>query len=267
MFSEFKRRFSNRRQYIDLLWVFVKTSFKMRYQNSILGVFWVMAKPLLTFLLMFQIWSGFGKNSQVGIFPIYLLTGVVFFTYFQELVIYGQMSLLEKAHIILKVSFPRQIAVVSSLLNALINLFINLIVVFFIIFINRLALKPEGMLYFLFLVITLFIFCSGLAFFTSILTIRFRDLKNIFDLGLFLLFWSTPVFYTLENNPLFDQSAIDFINSIPFTHLLNQVRASFGLYYEIDPNFALTFFIVSVTLLVIGWRSFSVRVKKIAEYF
>lgn len=249
---------------IDLLWQLVKTNFKMRYQNSILGIMWVVIKPYATFFVMFTIWSSF-SGQNIENYSIYLLLGIITYTFFQELIVFGQMALLERAHIILKISFPRQIAITSALINALINLGINMVFALFILVSRGIKINIEGILYYLFIVLTIFTFALGFSFFTSILTIRFRDLKNIFDLGLFVLLWATPIFYSLESNQASGISSLVKYN--PLGILINQVRAAFGIYGEIDFQITFIFFILSILFTLLGWRYFSKQVKKIAEHF
>ncbi|MEP7104024.1 MAG: ABC transporter permease [Candidatus Dojkabacteria bacterium] len=250
---------------IDLLNELVKTSFKMRYQNSILGILWVLIKPYATFLVMYFVWSKISSQS-IENYPLYLLIGIVFYTYFNELAILGQMSLLERAHIILKVNFPRQIAIISALFSGVINLFINLIFIFIILVLQGKEINPMGILYVLFLTLIIFLFNLGLSFFTSILTVRFRDLKNIFELAFFLLFWATPIMYVVDNS-LFDSFTAKIIRFNPIGIILNQVRAGFGIYGDINLPLMLAYFAVSVLIVILGWIYFNYKVKQIAEFF
>jgi ABC-2 type transport system permease protein len=254
-----------KRNYLDLLWQLIKTNFKMRYQNSLLGVLWVLIKPYSTFIVLYFIWSGLGQ-ARTEKYPLYLLIGIVFYTYFNELVVYGQNALLEKAHIILKVSFPRQIAIISSLFNAVINLGINLILILIIAVATGNQLTLGGIIFFLFLSVLVFVFSLGLSFFLSILTVRLRDLKNIMELGLFLLYWATPVFYVLDSG-LLGGNVAKLIGSSPVTLVINQARAALGIYAEMNWGLMTVYLLISFVFLLIGWAYFSNQVKRIAEYF
>lgn len=248
----------------DLLWQLIKTNFKMRYQNSLLGVLWVLIKPYSTFIVLYFLWSRLGQ--QIENYSLYLLLGIIFFTYFQELIVYGQIALLEKAHIILKVNFPRQIAIVSAQINALVSLVINMVLIIAIIFLLRVPVTVEGILAFLVLVLITFFFALGISFFLSILTVRLRDLKNIVDLGLFLLYWATPVFYKLDAN-LLGTTTTDLIKANPLTFMLSQVRAAMGIEGIINWGMVSVYLLSSTLLLCLGWWYFQGKVKQIAEYF
>jgi ABC-type polysaccharide/polyol phosphate export permease len=249
---------------IDLLVELVKTSFKMRYQNSILGVLWVLIKPYTIFVVQYFVWTRI-TNIQIDFYPLYLLLGIIIYTYFNELTILGQLSLLDRANIILKVNFPRQIAVLSALISSLINLGINIILFIIIALISGLDINILGVLYFIFIVLILFIFSLGLSLFTSILTIRLRDLKNIFELGLFLMYWATPIVYVLDSS-IVQGRTTDIIAANPLGIVINQIRAGFGIYGEVNFELMLGYLAISVVILILGWHYFSRNVRKIAEY-
>ncbi len=255
------------RNRIDLLLELVKTSFKMRYQNSVLGILWVLIKPYSQFIVLYLIWSRIRAGGAVENFSLYLLIGIVFYTYFNEMISLGQMALLDKANIILKVNFPRQISIIATMVSALINLLINIILVIIFIIIANINVSLEGVLYFLFLTICMFIACLGFSLFSSILTIRLRDLKNIFELGLFLLYWLTPIFYSIDNIILGEGITSKIIRYNPIGIVINQVRASLGVYGTIDYSIGLSLFLGSILILIVGWVYFNYKIKKVAEYF
>lgn len=253
-----------KRQTIDLLAELVRTNFKLRYQNSVLGVLWVLIKPYSMFIVMYLVWTRL-TSPEVANFPLYLITGIVLYTFFNELVILGQNSLLDKASIILKVNFSRQIAVISSLMTAIVNLFINFIFIFIIMLFSRVQFDLIKILYFLFVVVVIFMMGLAISLFSSILTVKFRDLKNIFELGIFLLYWATPIFYTLSGN-FIGSGLSSIIRYNPLGILINQARFGLGIYGEFDPSIFIIF-IVLLALSILGWRFFNIQVKKIAEFF
>lgn len=236
----------------------------MRYQNSFLGILWVLIKPYATFLVMYLVWTRIIDNS-IPNFAQYLLIGIVFYNFFNELILLGQNALLEKAHIILKVNFSRQVVILSSLITALINFLINLILVIIILIISDFTLRLDLFIYFLFVVLVTFLFGLGISLYSSVLTIRFRDLKNIFELGLFLLYWVTPIFYTLDSNFISDKFA-SIIGLNPLGIIIDQARFGMGVYGEFDTRILLVF-ALSLTLVVSGWFYFRSQVRKIAELF
>lgn len=237
----------------------------MRYQNSLLGVLWVLIKPYTTFVVMYFLWSKIGRQS-VENYEIYLLIGIIFYTYLNELLVYGNMALVEKAHIILKVNFPRQIAIISSLFSAVINLGINLILVFAIMALNNIAITLEGLVILVFVTGIIFVFGMAFAMFASIINVRFRDLSNLTELGLFLLYWITPILFVPDPN-LFGGAVNQIMLANPVGVLLNQVRAGFDIWGSVDIGTLFAYLVAGLILFGIGWRFFSYQIKRVAEYF
>jgi len=207
----------------DLLFELVRTSFKLRYNNSILGFLWVLLKPFLTFLILYFVWTSFSGSKDY--YPVKLMLGILLFNFLNEGIIFGMNGLLDKAGIILKVNFKRHIAVIASTLMAVINLVINMVLftVIFVIYVMTSLANQRGMngfesivfevnklgnnlggfgisiLYFILLVSILYVFILGASFFLSIIIIRLRDLQHIFELFFTLLFWATPIVYQLSD--------------------------------------------------------------------
>jgi ABC-2 type transport system permease protein len=182
------------------------------------------------------------------------------------MIILGQMSLLDRAGIILKVNFPRQIAVISSLFTAVINFIINMFLVIFIIILSGIQFNLLGMLYIVFVAIITFIFCIGLAFFTSVITIKFRDLKNVFELAIFLLYWATPIVYVIDNDNV-TGNFTGFVAANPIGIIINQVRAALGIYGSVNFPLMLLYLAFSCLFVMAGWVYFSLKVKMVAEFF
>ena len=61
------------------------TEFKLKYADSALGYVWSVAKPLALFTMLYVV---FGRFFKLGVgfehYPLYLLIGIVLFTFFVD---------------------------------------------------------------------------------------------------------------------------------------------------------------------------------------
>ena len=80
----------------------VKRDFKARYDRSVLGMFWCVLQPTLTMGLLYAVFSLFFK-SAIPNFPLYLISGIVFYQFFTETTSSGLQSIRENAALIAKV--------------------------------------------------------------------------------------------------------------------------------------------------------------------
>ncbi len=247
----------------DLLFEFVKTDFTLRYNNSILGFLWAVLKPLLMFSVMYFVFSFFMGNS-VKYYSLYLLMGIFMYNFFQEVTTNGLNSLLQKKDIILKVNFKRYLAVIGSTLIAGINLGFNLLVSIVFFAFNHLLPSPQGILFFLLSIVILYILALAIAFFISILHVKFRDLQHIWEILMLIFFYLTPIVYPIS---IIKGKFSLVIYANPLTHIL-----TFGRDILIDGKFSsvLSTGIIlasSIILLFLGILFFQKNIKKIAEEF
>src|SRR5450759_5410806 len=112
-----------------LLRELVITDFKLRYQGSVLGYAWSVLKPLFLFAILYVVFGLLIKLGSIEHFSVYLLLGIVLWTFFAEATNQGLASIVGRGDVIRKISFPKYIIVLSSTISALVNLFINLIIV------------------------------------------------------------------------------------------------------------------------------------------
>jgi len=252
---------------LDLYKQFVKTTFKMRYKGSILGFLWVLLKPFFMFLILFMIFSRV-SGSTTGLtsqqYAVYLLSGLIVYTFFNEGMIWGMGSIMERAGLIVKINFRREVVVASSLSMALINFSINLGIVIAVALILNIHITLLGFVYILLICFTMFLALYGISFFTSIWLVHVRDLQHIMELVLQLLFYASAVFFPIEMIP---ENFRFIVYYNPVARFIKAVREAL-IYGEItDIKFVLLALVTSLILVVVGSTYFNKHIKKIAEHF
>ncbi len=268
------RQYSNKK---DLFIELVRTNFKIRYSSSFLGLVWVLIKPFVTFITLYVVWSAF-RGGVSDNYQVNLLLGIMLYSYINEGVVFGMNGLLDKADIILKVNFPREIAVVSSIGMASINLSINLVIFYIFTLFNDVTWTLIGIVWFIVVVFIFTLLIYGLNLFLSIILIRLRDLEHIFELGFQTLFWGTPIVYELgEGAGKIGGTLGDIISLNPLTFLVTLARGAliegkivnlviWGKEYSSVMIMGILF-VISLILIFFGRLYFRSQIRKIAEYF
>jgi len=249
----------------DLLRELVRTRFKLRYNNSILGFIWVLIKPLMNFLILYFIFTAFRGGSHDPNYAIELLLGIIIFTFLNEGTVFGMNSLLDVAQIILKINFPRHLAITSAVFMALINFLINtLILILLALFLGNINITILSLLYFLFIIFITFGIINMVSEFLSIILVKARDLTNIIELFFQLLFWASAIFYGFDD---IKGSTGDLIRSNPIAILVEAARKAFinGEVTQLDSVLIIAF--VTLILYLLGRRFFKKNITKVAEYF
>ena len=179
----------------------VATDFKVRYQGSVLGYMWSLLKPLFLFAILYVVFTyiiPLGKD--VAHYPVYLLTGIVLWNFFTEATMQGAASVVGRGDLIRKVSIPRYLVVVASILSALINLGLSLVVVIIFALFNGVMPSFEWLIM-IPIILELVILATGLSFLLSALYVKFRDITYIWEIFLQAGFYATPIIYPLTRVP------------------------------------------------------------------
>ncbi|MGN0972225.1 MAG: ABC transporter permease, partial [Aristaeellaceae bacterium] len=93
------------RQYRYLLRQLVNRDFRVKYKSSSLGMIWSFLNPLLTMLVYLVVFSTL-FNSDIEHFPVYLMAGIVCFSFFSEATNLGMSSIVGNSALITKVYMP-----------------------------------------------------------------------------------------------------------------------------------------------------------------
>jgi ABC-2 type transport system permease protein len=209
------------RRFWSLTFTLAATDFKLRFFGSALGYVWTLMRPLLLFGVLYFVFTEVVRfGDDIKHYPIYLLASIVMFTFFSETTSRGVSSLLERENLLRKVRFPRMVIPLSVALHALFNLGLNMIVVFVFVF----ASGVEPRLSWLELVPLLGLlvgFATGVTMLLSALYVRYRDMQPIWEVGLQILFYASPVIYVTSFLPdSIEREAM----ANPITAILTQMR-------------------------------------------
>lgn len=204
----------------------VITDFKLRYKGSVLGYLWTLLRPLALFAVLYVVFVNFLRfGSGIPHFPIYLLLGVVLWTYFVEVTVNGMTSIVGKGDLMRKLAFPRYVIVIAGSVSAFINLVINLLVVFAFLMFNGVALTWSA-LWLPLIILELFIFALGLSFLLSALYVRFRDINYVWEVLLQAGFYVTPIIYPLSEVSKFSETAAKLLLLNPVAQIIQDARYS-----------------------------------------
>lgn len=182
----------------ELLTGLIFSDIRIKYKNSALGVFWSMLSPAFTLAVYFMVFSFFLKNG-IPDFVIYLFSGLVVWNMFLGSITAATGVIVDRAALVKKVSFPREILALSNVGAAVVYFVIQLVVlVIATSFIHAPAWRFLLVLPVSFL--ALYLFTSALAVVLSAVNVYFRDMRHLMEVLLQLWFWLTPVVYSFENS-------------------------------------------------------------------
>lgn len=253
-----------------LLSELVRTDFKLRYQNSVLGYAWSLLRPLFLFLILYIVFVKFLRiGADIEHYPIYLLLGIVIWNFFTEMTSQSLGSIVARGDLIRKIKIPRWIIILATSITALINLSLNLLVVGVFMMINKVELLPTSALLPLTL-LQVYLFSLGLSLFLSAAFVKYRDINYIWEVLLQAGFYATPILYPLSLIPNVTIQKLMFFN--PLAQTIQDAR------YEVVTNqtttigslfngsiFVLVPYLITVLSVVVGVWYFRKQSKYFAE--
>lgn len=189
-----------------LIWNFARRDLKSRFKGTALGWAWSLVVPLSTLLIytivfavIFRIEPPPLGNGRPGNFTLFLFAGLVVWTVFANGINTGILSLLTTGGLLKKVYFPSYAPVLGSVIAVLAQSAIEVGVLLAIMVVlgntswTYLLVLPWAALFVCFL--------SGLVHALAVLNVVFRDLSHIISVVLQLLFYLTPIIYSLSFIP------------------------------------------------------------------
>jgi ABC-2 type transport system permease protein len=256
------------------LWHLARTmavsDFKLRFFGSALGYLWQLIRPLMLFGVLYTVFTQIVRlGSDVELYPVALLLGIVMFTFFSEATGGALSSLVDREALIRKVDFPRLAVPLSTVLTALMNVGLNLIAVVVFLLLAGGNVRATW-LEVPFLIAALALFTTGLGMLLSALFVRYRDIKPIWEVVLQILFYGTPIFYPIDVVVDRSELAAKLLMLNPFAAIIQQSRhALIASSHPTATHIAGWWILgtVATFLLVIGlgYRVFSARAPNIAE--
>lgn len=185
----------------------VKRNFLLKYQQTVLGPFWILFPPLLTLLTYILVFNKF-IGIPTGTLPpaLFYFAGIILWSFFSDSFSGTASTFKDNAHLFSKVYFPRIImplSVISTqLYNFGIQLFLLLLLVAYFWLFEDLALPVGiGILWLPVAVITTAVLAMAMGLFFSVLTAKYRDFSYVIGLGIRLFMYITPVIYPLSAVP------------------------------------------------------------------
>lgn len=246
-------------RYRDLLWSLVQRDLTVRYKRSVLGFLWTMLNPLLTMLVLTIVFSTFFR-FEFQHFAVYLLSGLLLWNFFAQSTTQAIHNLLWAGSLVNKIYLPKPIFVVSALLVGLVNLVFALIPLALIMLISQHRFSPA----LLFLPISMalvFLFALGVGLFVTTLAIFFVDVVDIYQVGLMILFYLSPIIYPLSILP---ERYLPFVALNPMYYFLQLFRQP--IYDGTLPEVGLVWraALIALVALIGGWWFFTKKADEFA---
>lgn len=186
-------------RYRELLKFMVWTNLVIRYRRSYLGFLWQILNPLFLMAILAIV---FGSIIRVRVenFPVFLLAGLVPWTFFNQGVLAGLLSVVQNESLLKKVYVPKIILPIAAVLSQLIDTSIALIPLVLIAYLFGVPPSPSLLVVPLAIVLITFA-TTGVALMLAAAFVFVRDINHFVAIALQGLFYMTPIIYPADLLP------------------------------------------------------------------
>ena len=199
-----------------------------RYKNSYLGFLWHLLLPVLMIIVLYITFTSI-RPRPIPEFWIYLSAGMFPISFISSSL--RGRAIVANANYITKMKFPREIAVIASVLTDFLTVLFAYTVIIMVIL---LAGQPVNWYGAAILPVELFLmlmFCIGCSFLVSTITVYIKDVGYFMSVAMRLVFWITPTFFLIDEATGLLATMV-YYN--PFTYFVETFHDI--LYYGIVPH-------------------------------
>lgn len=185
-------------EFRDLITTLGMRDVKLVYKQTALGVAWVVLQPLIgaaIFTFVFGVLAG--MPSEGVPYFVFSLVGMMAWTFFSTTLTQSSMVMVNNAHLVSKIYFPRLVLPIASAFQPAVNLLVSagfvavLLAVYGVPPTWRLLLAPVWLL-------ALGLLSLGVGFWCCSVMVRYRDLRFVIPVAIQFLLYASPVGYGLS---------------------------------------------------------------------
>jgi homopolymeric O-antigen transport system permease protein len=190
-------------EYRELIYFLAWRDLKVRYRQTILGVFWVMLQPLLmtlVFSLVFGRFAAIPASSSDIPYPIFALCGLLAWQFFSYVLANSTNSLVASERLITKIYFPRLVIPLSGMLSGLVDFAIAFILLLVMMMYYRVAPTTNVWILPAFLVMII-AHAVGMGLWLAAMNLQYRDVRYVVPFISQLWFFTSPVVYPINFIP------------------------------------------------------------------
>ena len=217
-------------RFSGLLWTLTTRELKARYRGSLLGFFWSLANPLLLLAVYSVVFGLIFRPRSEGADPyaVFLVCGLFPWIWLSTGLLEGTVSLSANAGLLRKAVFPAEVLPLVATLASLAHFLLALPILLLAVFGSRLLGYAVGGWTAALLPLAIAVqlpFVAGIALALAALNVHFKDVRDLLQNLLTLLFFLTPILYPL--------AAVRQFRGLSMLLSLNPVTPFVRLYQEL----------------------------------
>lgn len=244
----------------DLLRELVVRDMKIRYEGTLLGFAWMLAKPLLfvgVFFFVFQTVLAI----ETPRFTSFAFIGILVYTWFQSALVDASFVAIRNRQLVRRPQFRVAVLPLVAVMTNLLHFLLSLPILIVVLLLG--GSEPSAALLALPLVIVIqFVLTAGLAYLAAAASVLFRDIGHLLGVVLTAFFFVSPIFYEAQRVPAEFQT---FYRLNPLVSLLESYRNPLLHHAPPDWGSLMTVAAIALLLALVGCTVFERVSHRFAE--
>lgn len=189
-------------QYRDLLIAWTTRTVQARYKQSLLGILWAVVQPaakVLVFTIIFTRVVPVDTGSTP--YAVFSYTAMAPWLFFSMSISDMVASLTTNINLVTKIYFPREVLPIAASLARLLDFVIAFGLLVVLMFFYNMPVFTSAWLYIPLVVLVQLALTAGIGLIGAAMNVFYRDIKHLFEFGLQLWFYATPIIYPVTLIP------------------------------------------------------------------
>jgi ABC-type polysaccharide/polyol phosphate export permease len=186
--------------YRALVRYLVLKEIKVKSRGTYLGVAWTLMNPLLTMATYFVVFR-YVFRVEIPNFLAYFLLGFLMWNFFSRTAISATTCIILNESIIRRATFPLETLPLAAVLYELFHHVVALALALPLMLAFWGARLSWHLPWVIAVMLAFVAFTVAVALWLATLGVFFRDTRDLLEVGLPILFWTTPIFYAVDMLP------------------------------------------------------------------
>lgn len=205
--------------FVDVVVHLARREVASMHRFTLLGWAWPVVRQLAQLAVLVFVFSTI-LDLGIDHFPVFVFSGLIAWNWFAGGVQQATASLIVNRHLVFQSRFPVAVLPIVSVAVPFIDVLLVLPVLVVMLIVSGTLSWTVGML--LPLLLLQFVLMAGIAWLAAAANVFMRDVENVIGVGLTLVFYCTPVFYSIASVPERYQT---LLRLNPMTTMVESYRA------------------------------------------